>query len=336
MPEPLRLAVVGYGAIADLHTRIMAREGHRLAWLVGRVPERTAAFAGKYGFARHTTDLTQALHDPDVDAVILCTPNEQHAPQAAACLAAGKHVLVEIPLAMSYAEGRALAETARRENLTLMVAHTHRFQGAMRQVREAVVDGRLHPHSLTARYFLIRRDDVGSSGYVRSWTDSLLWHHGQHSTDMALWLLGIDEPGQVTEVTPVFSRPDPVQHSPLDITLVLRTVSDQLATIALSYNSFLNVYDYVVVGHEETLAIEAGVLRDVHGIRYGNSHERAVPEHLSRVLQNREFVDAVRAARPASISADSVLPALEVLQKAQDAYDARPDPDARHPIPAQQ
>ncbi|MDI5936651.1 MULTISPECIES: Gfo/Idh/MocA family protein [unclassified Micromonospora] len=332
MGEPLRLAVVGYGQTAGQHTRIMNREGHHLVWSVGRMPEPTAAFARQYGFDRHTTDLAEALDDPTLDAVIVCTPNELHAPQAAACLAAGKHVLVEIPLAMSYAEGRDLADTARRRGLTLMVGHTHRFHGAMRTVREEVVSGRLAPHSITARYLMIRRSNQGSNGYLRSWTDNLLWHHGQHATDTALWMLGIDEPGGIVEVTPMFSRPDRDRQAPLDIALVLRTRLDQLVTISLSYNSFINVYDYVVAGREDTFAIEAGMLRDRAGVRFDNAEERAVPDYGSRVDQDREFVEAVRAGRPPAISADSVLPALEVLQRAQDAYDARPDPEAFHPI----
>ncbi|HEU5317301.1 MAG TPA: NAD(P)-binding domain-containing protein, partial [Chloroflexota bacterium] len=61
MSDPLRIAIVGYGQIARSHTRIMAREGHQLRWLIGRVPERTAAFAQEHGFARHSTNLDDAL-----------------------------------------------------------------------------------------------------------------------------------------------------------------------------------------------------------------------------------------------------------------------------------
>jgi 2-hydroxy-4-carboxymuconate semialdehyde hemiacetal dehydrogenase len=311
----LRFAVAGYGQIAAAHTRRLAGDGHRLEWLVGRVPERTEAFAREHGYARHTTDLATALADPALDAVVLGTPNQVHAEQTAACLEAGKHVLVEIPLALSYAEGRQLADLARRTGLTLMVAHTHRFQGAMRWVRERVAGGDLRLEHAIARYLLLRRQNVGSSGYVRSWTDSLLWHHGQHSIDMVLWLLGVDRPGLV-DVTAMFAPPDPAQRSPLEMAVLLRTEAGQLGTVALSYNSEVSqVYDYVLTTRGRTLVIEQGVLRDRDGVLYDPARDPGVTDW--GLLQNREFAAAVREGRPASVGADDVLPALDVLQRAE-------------------
>src|SRR5687768_10497038 len=133
MPEPLKIALVGYGQIARSHTRTMTREGHKLRWVIGRVPEWTEAFAQGHNFEKPSTHLADALSDPAVDAVILCTPSEQHAEQTEQCLSAGKHVLVEIPLAMSFAEGQRLADQARAAKLAVMVAHTHRYQGAIRR-----------------------------------------------------------------------------------------------------------------------------------------------------------------------------------------------------------
>ena len=284
------------------------------------MPERTAAFAAEHGYARHSTSLEEALRDPAVEAVVLCTPSEQHAAQTAACLAAGKHVLVEIPLAMSYIEGRGLAETARRKGLTLMVAHTHRYGGAVRRARERIESGQLTLLSATARYMFLRRENVGASGYVRSWTDNLLWHHGQHATDLVLWLLGVDAPGQV-EVSAVLAPPDAHLGIPLDLSLAMRTAKGQIGTVAMSYNSHVSVYDYVLVGTEDTLLIEQGVLRNRDGVLY-DPRSDASDERNSGLLQDREFVAAVRAGRPTAIDASAVLPALEVLQRAQDVYAA--------------
>ena len=324
----MHVAVVGYGQIARSHTRILAAEGHHLDWLIGRVPERAAAFAQEHGYARHSTRLEDALESESVQAVILCTPSEQHGAQTAACLAAGKHVLVEIPLAMSYVEGRGLAESARRKGLTLMVAHTHRYQGAMRRAQELIGAGRLALHSVVARYMFLRRENVGASGYVRSWTDNLLWHHGQHATDTVLWFLGVDQPGQ-TEVSAMLAPPDPHLGIPLDLSLLLRTTrgnqpagQERLGTVAMSYNSHVSLYDYVLIGEEDTLVIEQGVLRNREGVLYDPRADGAGGRD-SGLLQDREFFAAIREGRPPAISAESVLPALEVLQQAQDAYDRR-------------
>jgi 2-hydroxy-4-carboxymuconate semialdehyde hemiacetal dehydrogenase len=330
MPDPLRIAIVGYGQIARSHTRTMRREGHALRWLIGRVPERTEAFARENGFARHSTNLDDALSDAEVDAVILCTPSEQHADQTAACLAAGKHVLVEIPLAMTYAEGQRLAQEARRTNRTVMVAHTHRYQPAIRRAKAKIDAGELTLHSVFARYMFLRRENVGASGYVRSWTDNLLWHHGQHATDMCLWLLGVDRPGEV-EVGSMLALPDQQLDIPLDLTLVLRTSRDQLATVAMSYNSHVSLNDYVLIGVEDTLIVENGLLRNREGVLYDPKQDES-EERQSGLLQNREFVAAIREGRQPAISADSVLPALDALQQAQNAYDDYRSGRGPHPI----
>jgi 2-hydroxy-4-carboxymuconate semialdehyde hemiacetal dehydrogenase len=330
MSDTLRIAVVGYGQIARSHTRTMGREGHALRWLIGRVPERTEAFAREHGYAKHSTDLGDALSDPDVDAVILCTPSEQHAEQTEQCLNARKHVLVEIPLAMTYAEGQRLAEQARVAQRTVMVAHTHRYQGAIRRAKAKIDAGELTLHNVIARYMFLRRENVGASGYVRSWTDNLLWHHGQHATDMCLWLLGLERPGEV-ELTSMLALPDKELDVPLDLSLLMRTQRDQLATVSMSYNSHVSLYDYVLIGVEDTLVVENGILRNREGVLYDPKDDQT-EEKNAGLLQNREFVSAIRDNRQPAISADAVLPALDVLQQAQSAYDTWRHNKGSHPI----
>jgi len=314
MSSRLHLAIVGYGQTAGLHTEIMKRDRHCLDWVIGPNAQRTADFAARHGFARHGSELGQALDDPIVEAVLLCTPSAQHAAQAAACLEAGKHVLVEIPLAMSYSEGRLLAETARQRSLVLMVAHTTRFEESMQRIRDDVVGGRLVFRSIIARCTRLRRENIGSSGYVRSWTDNLLWHHGQHLLDLILWFLAIDEPGRV-DVTAMFAAPDPKLGVPLDICVSLRTDRNQFGSASLTYNSFVDLFDFVLMDDNETLLIENGVLR--------NQFEVLLKPEINnaRVLQDREFVSAIHEARQPSINANAVLPVLQVLQKADDIYE---------------
>ena len=330
MSDALRLAVVGYGQIARSHTRNMARDGHTLRWLIGRVPERTEAFAREHGYQKHSIELADALADAAVDAVILCTPSEQHATQTEQCLAAGKDVLVEIPLAMSFAEGQRIAQEARQLGRTVMVAHTHRYQGAIRRAKAKIDAGQLTLHNVIARYMFLRRENVGASGYVRSWTDNLLWHHGQHATDMCLWLLGVERPGEVG-VSSTLALPDKELDIPLDLSLTIRTARDQLATVSMSYNSHVSLYDYVLIGVEDTLIVENGVLRNREGVLYDPKEDQS-DEKNSGLLQNREFVAAIREQRPAAISADAVLPALDVLQQAQNAYDDWRRDKGPHPI----
>ena len=318
MSAPLSLAVVGYGMTALSHGRTFGADGHHLRWLVGRVPERTEAFAREHGYQRHGTALDDALGDPAVDAVILCTPSDQHEAQAIACLDAGKHVLIEIPVAMSLAGAHRVADAARTSNRVAMVAHTHRYHPGIRVAKAEIDAGTLTPHSITSRYMFLRRENVGASGYQRSWTDNLLWHHGCHAVDTALWLVGAAT-GAV-ETASVVGLPDAKLGAPLDLALVLRTATDRLASVSMSYNSHLSRYDYVVVGDEDTLEIRDGVLRERHASGPIDAVRDLGPSPVVR--QDREFVDAIREGRSAAISPDDVLPAMEALQAAQDAADA--------------
>ena len=321
MTDRLGLAVVGYGMTATSHTRTFGADGHHLRWLIGRVPERAGAFANEYGYGKHGTDLEAALNDRSVDAVILCTPSEQHEAQALACLDAGKHVLIEIPVAMSAAGAARVADRTRASGLSAMVAHTHRYHPGIRTAHAEIAAGRLSLSNIVARYMFLRRENVGASGYRRSWTDNLLWHHGCHATDLVMHLLGASSSAQV-EVASIIATPDASVGAPLDLSIVLRTADDRLATIAMSYNAHLSRYDYVLIGREDTMEIRDGNLKERHGVPAEVPGADTANSPSPVVLQNREFHASILEGRPPSISPDSVLPAMEVLQIAQDAADA--------------
>ncbi|MGH2352264.1 MAG: Gfo/Idh/MocA family protein, partial [Chloroflexota bacterium] len=115
----MNVAIIGYGAIATAHGRVIQLLRRTPEWrqlrltaVMGRLPEPTAAFAREFGAATTTTDLADILADPGVDAVIICSPSHLHASQAALALQAGKHVLCEIPVATSLADTDRLIRIA--------------------------------------------------------------------------------------------------------------------------------------------------------------------------------------------------------------------------------
>jgi len=123
--QDLTLTFIGYGSIAAAHVRALRELGGvRFDSVVGRRAEATEAFAREWGFAHWTLALEEALARPGVDAVIICSPSDQHAAQAEQALAAGKHALVEIPLAMSLADAERVTALAERAGLRLMVARS--------------------------------------------------------------------------------------------------------------------------------------------------------------------------------------------------------------------
>jgi UDP-N-acetyl-2-amino-2-deoxyglucuronate dehydrogenase len=119
MLSPIGVAIVGPGKVAHTHARALTMtQGARLVAVCGRTPDRTAAFAAQYGVHAYAA-LDDLLHDREVQAVILCTPHPQHAAQAIAAVQAGKHVLVEKPLATTVADCDRIIAAARAANVTL-------------------------------------------------------------------------------------------------------------------------------------------------------------------------------------------------------------------------
>lgn len=305
----MNLCFVGYGSIAVEHVKAFRQlEDVGFDTVVGRVPESTEAFAREHGFAHTTLELNEALARPEIDAVVICSPSDVHAAQTEAALRAGKHVLVEIPLGMNLADCQRVAAVAREVDRTLMVAHTQRFFPALQELRRRIEAGELQPHHLVCRWFFLRRANVNWKGRQRSWTDNLLWHHACHVVDAALWLLG----GEGEDVRAQFGPPSPELDIPLDLDVAFRASNGALVSVSMSYNSHWPVHDYICVGEEETLCFTGGELQGPDGTVFRPEEPQPIRE------QNREFVAAVREGREPSVSADAVLPAMRVLQAAQD------------------
>ena len=74
--------------------------------------------------------------------------------------------------------------------MRLMVCHTQRYAAPLIQARRMIASGEVRPRAMVSRYLLDKRENVSWTGRRRSWTDNLLWHHGCHAVDAALWLLG--------------------------------------------------------------------------------------------------------------------------------------------------
>ena len=143
----MNFCFAGYGSIADVHAQAMKDEEDVVFHtVVGRLADSAAEFAEQHGFAHHMTDYEAAIGNPEIDAVVITTPSEMHYDQTMKALKAGKHVLCEIPLAMTFAECHELTQLAHQAGRALMVAHTMRFYRPYVIVKEMVERGELaHP-----------------------------------------------------------------------------------------------------------------------------------------------------------------------------------------------
>src|ERR1043166_7196223 len=137
MAKAIKVALAGAGAFGTKHLDgIKNIDGVEVVSLVGRRLEATKEIADKYGIKHFSTELADSLALKEVDAVILCTPTQMHADQAIACMKAGKHVQVEIPLADSLRDAYAVVEMQKQTGLIAMCGHTRRFNPSHQWVRK--------------------------------------------------------------------------------------------------------------------------------------------------------------------------------------------------------
>jgi len=314
----MNICCIGSGSIARMHAAVLAAAGHTLWSVVGRRPDQTAAFARETGFRTSETDVDAALADPALEAVVIGSPSGLHVEHASKALARGLPVLLEIPVALNVRQALALDQQARAAGVTLMAAHTRRFQPAMRAMRELVQSGRLTLHHVIQRYGFLRRENVNWVGYRRSWTDNLIWHHGGHAVDALMWVAGATDAHVAVQIGP----PGRTLGIPMDIAIGLKTPSGLIGNVALSYNTQQPLDDALFIGEEDTVLADYahGVLRGKDGVIFDAKMDAVVPTDVI-AAQDAEFIAAVREGRPPQPGIGEVLPSLRVLQAAQDAYD---------------
>ncbi|WP_434446181.1 Gfo/Idh/MocA family protein [Lentzea sp. E54] len=138
------LAVIGAGYWGpNLVRNAQATPALRLRYLCDLDVEKARRVLGEYSTVRATASLDEVLGDPEVHAVAIATPAATHLPVALAALEAGKHVLVEKPLAASFEDGRKLVETAEQRGLTLMLDHTFAYTSSVQHLRKIIRGGEI-------------------------------------------------------------------------------------------------------------------------------------------------------------------------------------------------
>ncbi len=311
MANRIGVVLAGEGAIARRHAAALGRiDGVDVVAVAGGDAADTAAFAAEFSIPRHGLDLGEMLALPGVDAAVLTTPTPLHADQAVATMEAGKHVLVEIPMADSLAGAEAVVDAQRRTGLTAMVCHTRRFNPGHQWVHRRIAAGELALQHLVAETFFFRRENTNALGRPRSWTDSLLWHHACHTVD-----LFIHQTGAVPEVAwAQQGPPHPRLGIAMDMTVGLRSPSGALCTLALSFNNdgpLGTTFRYIgdtgtYVASYDDLVDGNGAPVDVSGIGVSSDGIE---------LQDREFVAAVAEGREPLASAAQCLPSMQVLDR---------------------
>lgn len=324
----MNVAMIGYGMMGVWHSEAFRATSATLHTAVGRRIEATRAFADRYGYRHVAQSLDDALADPAVDAVVLATPSEQHEAQAIRSLEAGKHVLLEIPIAMHLAGAERIVTAAAASGRVLALGHPMRFRREREALAERLAAGEERILQIVGRFFLHRLTNTGVTGYARSWTDNLLWHHFAHFVDLGMHLLG---DVAVRRVQSHYGPCHPATGTPMEAVVMVETAAEQTLLVHGSYQARFRLYDSLIVTDRDSYFedIVAGTLRTAEGTATIESEQT----NCARVTQ--DFVDAVTSGRPPRVTAASVLPAMRVLQAVQDEWDARFGARAIHgrPLP---
>jgi 2-hydroxy-4-carboxymuconate semialdehyde hemiacetal dehydrogenase len=304
----MRIALAGAGAFGEKHLDgLKLIDGVEITSVISRRADQAAEVAAKYG-ARHSgTDLDEALARDDVDAVILCTPTQMHAQQAIACMNAGKHVQVEIPLADSWADAQAVLDKQQETGLTCMVGHTRRFNPSHQYVKSRIDAGEFNISQMDVQTYFFRRKNMNAKGEARSWTDHLLWHHAAHTVDLFAYM---SDP--IIKANAVEGPHHPELGIAMDMSIQLKSAKGAICTLSLSFNNdgplgtffryigdsatYIARYDDLFTGKEEPIDVSQ-VAVSMNGIE----------------LQDREFIAAIRERREPNSSVQQVLPCYKVL-----------------------
>ena len=311
MNKTIKVALACAGAFGIKHLDgIRNIDGVEVVSLVGRELEKTREVALKYDIGHVTTDLSDSLALKEVDAVILCTPTQMHAAQSIACLKAGKHVQVEIPLADSLKDAQAVVDLAKQGNLVAMCGHTRRFNPSHQYVKRLIKAGQFHIQQMDVQTYFFRRSNMNALGQARSWTDHLLWHHAAHTVDLFAYQCG----SPIVKANAVQGPIHPALGIAMDMGIQLKAANGAICTLSLSFNNdgplgtffryigdsatYIARYDDLFSGKEEKIDVSK-VDVSTNGIE----------------LQDREFFAAIREGREPNSSFASVLPCYQVLQQ---------------------
>jgi 2-hydroxy-4-carboxymuconate semialdehyde hemiacetal dehydrogenase len=304
----MRIALAGAGAFGEKHLDgLKLIDGVEITSIISRRLEQAEEVAKKYGAKHFSTDLADALARDDVDAVILCTPTQMHAEQAIACMNAGKHVQVEIPLADSWADSQAVLAKQKETGLVCMVGHTRRFNPSHQYVHNRIIGGEFNIQQMDVQTYFFRRKNMNAKGEARSWTDHLLWHHAAHTVDLFAY-----QAGKIVQANAIEGPIHPELGIAMDMSIQLKSESDAICTLSLSFNNdgplgtffryigdsatYLARYDDLFTGKDEQIDVSA-VDVSMNGIE----------------LQDREFIAAIREGREPNSSVAQVLDCYRVL-----------------------
>ncbi len=308
----MKICVAGaYGAFGLKHLDALANiDEVEVTSIMGPTQAKIEALAAERGIGHAATTLEECLAREDVDAVILSTPTQMHADQAIACVDAGKHVLIEIPMADSLEDSKRVVAKQRETGLVCMAGQVRRFNPSHQWIHNKIRAGELTLQQMDAQTYFFRRTNTNAKGEPRSWTDHLLWHHACHTVDLFQYQTG----GKAVEAFGLQGPPHPDLGIAMDMSIGLKAGNGAICTLSLSFNNegpigtffryicdngtYTARYDDLYDGNENPI--------DLSDVAVSNNGIELI---------DREFVSAIKEGRSPNGCVTDVLAAMETLDR---------------------
>ena len=308
----IRIGVAGAnGAFGVKHLEALSQiDSVEISAVMATSMEKANTVGDKFSAPKRFDNYDAMLADPDLDAVILATPTQMHAEQGIKAMEAGKHVLIEIPMADTLADSEKLVAIQEKTGMTAMAGHVRRFNPSHQYVHNMITSGDLNIQQMDVQTYFFRRTNMNAKGEPRSWTDHLLWHHACHTIDLFLYQTGED----ITEVHAVQGPKHPDLGIAMDMSIIMKTPTGKLCTLSLSFNNdgplgtffryicdngtYIARYDDLFDGRDEQIDVSK-IDVSMNGIE----------------LIDREFVAAITEGREPNGSLQQCLPAMRVMHE---------------------
>jgi 2-hydroxy-4-carboxymuconate semialdehyde hemiacetal dehydrogenase len=307
----MKVCLAGQGAFGVKHLEAIANIPEiEVVTLAGGRPAGTEEVAKKWNIPHWTTDYTEALKQPGVEAVIIASPTQIHAQQAEQAMRAGKHVLVEIPMTDTLADAERLLKVQKETGVVAMAGHVRRFNPSHQWVHKKIAAGELNIQQMDVQTYFFRRTNMNAAGQPRTWTDHLLWHHACHTVDLFQY-----QTGEAASVANAVQGPiHPELGIAMDMSIQLKVPSGAICTLSLSFNNngplgsffryicdngtYKAVYDDLYDGNDKKIDVSK-VDVSMNGIE----------------LEDREFLAAIKEGREPNSSIAQCFSAMQTLER---------------------
>lgn len=322
MADSLNIAVVGAGLLGSRHARVFHEQPDcRVSAIVDVNAARAAEIAGRVGATAHAS-LAAALRQTPIDAVVVATPDHLHHDLFVEALAAGKHVLVEKPLATTAAEGRAMAAAAEASGKVAMVNFSQRYAPDYAWIQQRIAGGEIGAPRMVIS---VKFDTISvPTGMIAGWATRTTPIHfmSSHDLDLASWMLGADPVEVVARQTRGTLSGQGVDAVD-GINALIAFANGASATFHSSW-IHPNTYPKIADGYIQFIGAEGAIfynnrtrVAELFNGRGGQRVEFTGPHTADEVggritgafvTSLREFVDCIRAGREPATSARRALP----------------------------